>query len=595
MTKADVRRLSLTTSYLPNRILPACLALAGIAFSSPVHAQDASPLERVEALDLDTARVGRVTAYFATDDRERAVELAALSEEAASFFDRELAISFDVGVAALAPEHWFSEFPGIPYAIPWPSVLERLLFVPSSLEEGLLVRGRSSMTERRRVVDFVTLHEYGHLATKEYFYPASERDDIPVSWFNELLPNIFAYAFVASTDPEWAKAGKEMWRGVVESREPPVLSLDWGFMNDLPPDELVRTYAWYQNLLNLRAVELYEEHGLDFLRMAKERLAWEEADSWTTESLLAALEEIAPGFQGWARDLRNGDYLSREGDVGDQAATLEVASVAASFDGADYSTEADKVGHGERVARLLGCNSCHAEDYTGINFGEMIPIVEGLWATNISLTMPNMSDAELERLLREGVHPTREMYLMPSKQSQFLGGRDMDALIAYLRTIEPAGEPTPLPPPDFEEAVTSRLPDDYWRTTEEGHPRSYHNAAEEATYFAENTVPELGEEHAQGRLVVQTVCTSCHGAAMDGVGEPAGDIQGALDYDNAEFERLLRDGVGRNGEAVEINWGQDHTPAVLTDSEIAAAISYTRALATGREELDRRSKVRDRP
>lgn len=258
------------------------------------------------------------------------------------------------------------------------------------------------------------------------------------------------------------------------------------------------------------------------------------------------------------------------------------AMVDAHFEGADYSTEAEKIAHGERIAALLGCNACHGDDYSGVNFGEIIPLVDGLWATNISRTLPEMSDGEIERLLREGVHPTREMYLMPSKQSQFLSERDMEALIAYLRTIEPTGEPTPPPPPGFEEAVTARLPDDYWRTTEDGEPRQYHNAAEEAAYFAENTVPDLGDEYAQGRMVVQTICTTCHGAAMDGVGEPAGGITDALDYNNAQFERLLRDGVDRDGRSIEVNWGSAHTPPALTDGEISAAISYTKALARRR-------------
>jgi len=271
-------------------------------------------------------------------------------------------------------------------------------------------------------------------------------------------------------------------------------------------------------------------------------------------------------------------------DTGDSETAVEAGLAEPSFDGADYSTAADKVAHGERLAIVLGCNSCHADDYSGANFGEIIPLVEGLWATNISLAMPDMSDDVLERLLREGVHPTREIYLMPSKQSQFLSKRDMDALISFLRTIDPTGEPTPLPPPGFEEAVTSRLPDDYWRTTEAGQPRNYHNASEEAAYFAENTVPDLGEGYAQGRLVVQTVCTSCHGAAMDGVGEPAGDIQGALEYDDAQLRLLLLDGVGIDGMPIDLPWGQSHTPAVLTDSEISEAISYTRALARHRKQ-----------
>lgn len=269
------------------------------------------------------------------------------------------------------------------------------------------------------------------------------------------------------------------------------------------------------------------------------------------------------------------------GDVGREAAD---AGAGASFDGADYSADIEKVAHGERVARLLGCNSCHGEDYSGVDFGEFIPLVEGLWATNISLTIPDMRDDELERLLREGVHPTREIYLMPSKQSQFLGNRDMEALIAFLRTIEPVGEPTPIPPPGFEEAVTARLPEDYWRTTEEGQPRTYHNAAEEVAYFAENAVPHLGDDNEQGRLVVLTVCTSCHGAAMDGVGEPAGDIQGALAYDDAQFERLLREGVSLDGRPIDMNWGTEHASPALTEGEISAAIEYTRRLAEHRIE-----------
>ena len=254
----------------------------------------------------------------------------------------------------------------------------------------------------------------------------------------------------------------------------------------------------------------------------------------------------------------------------------------ANFDGADYAGNEQMLAHGERIAGLLACNSCHLDDYSGANFGEMIPLIDGLWATNISLTLPDFSDEELERLLREGVHPTREIYLMPSKQSQFLGPRDMDALIAYLRTIEPVGEPTPLPPPGFEEAVTARLPDDYWRTTADGRPRTYHNAAEEAAYFAAHAPPDFGTESAQGRLVVLTACTSCHGAAMDGVGEPAGDVQAALEYEDAQFRRLLREGVDRSGREVELPWGEGHASLLLTDGEIEAAITYTRLLAERR-------------
>lgn len=287
------------------------LLLAGLGFGPPAHAQEASPLTRVEALGLDTARVGRVTAYFAPADRERALELAALAEAAAALFDRELGVSFEFGVAALAPADWFSEFPGVPYAIPWVSMPERLLFVPSSLIEGFMVRGPTPLHDRLRI-DSALLHEYGHLVEKAYLRPERDPDQLSVPWFGELLANYLAYAYIASTDPEWAEASKAMRRGVVEGSAPPVLSLDWGFMSELSPDELARTYAWYQNLLILRAAALYEAHGLCFLRSLRDRLAWEDVGGWTTASLLASLEEIAPGFEAWSEDLQNSDHLPRD-------------------------------------------------------------------------------------------------------------------------------------------------------------------------------------------------------------------------------------------------------------------------------------------
>lgn len=115
---------------------------------------------------------------------------------------------------------------------------------------------------------------------------------------------------------------------------------------------------------------------------------------------------------------------------------------AITYDGGDYTTAAAKVAHGKRLSQIFTCSGCHGADYSGVNFGAMIPIVEGLWAPNISLGMKAMSDSELERVLRKGVTPSRdEIYVMPSKQTQFLTELDMAALIAYLRTIPAKGKP----------------------------------------------------------------------------------------------------------------------------------------------------------
>src|SRR4026207_1501740 len=120
-----------------------------------------------------------------------------------------------------------------------------------------------------------------------------------------------------------------------------------------------------------------------------------------------------------------------------------VVPTAVAFDGADYENQAAKPAHGKRIAPLFAGAACHGADYSGNDFGAAIPIVKGLWASNISLAIPAMSDAALERLLREGVHPDREIYLMPSKQTQFLSEPDMAALIGLPRTIPPARRQRP--------------------------------------------------------------------------------------------------------------------------------------------------------
>jgi hypothetical protein len=69
------------------------------------------------------------------------------------------------------------------------------------------------------------------------------------------------------------------------------------------PVEFARTYAWYQNLLNLQAAALYDEHGLDFLRRIRDGLDWQNAADWTTDQLVPILDDIASGFQSWASAL----------------------------------------------------------------------------------------------------------------------------------------------------------------------------------------------------------------------------------------------------------------------------------------------------
>jgi hypothetical protein len=72
-------------------------------------------------------------------------------------------------------------------------------------------------------------------------------------------------------------------------------------------------------------------------------------------------------------------------------------------------------------------------------------------------------------------------------------------------------------------------------------------------------------------------------AALDGVGEPSGDIQGALAYDDGAFDRLMIESVDRTGKKVTMEFGVGHETLQLTAAERRDVIAYVRALAGSRK------------
>lgn len=295
-----------------NRAAWAVAALGVLVPGSPLAGQTPTPLTRVQASGLDSTRVGRVTVHFDSQDRAHAMELANMAERAAAYFEREFDASFPLHLAVLRPKEWFVPYQGgdtEPYGMPWGWVPESLMSVPASLTEGVLIMGPDHEADRRRV-RFVMLHEFGHLAAKRFLHPDGDQLYSSVRWFEELVATYFAYAFVYQEDPAWAQAGLREWVEIVKADPPPSASLDWRFMVQLPPEQFAATYGWYQNLLNVRAAELYARHGLSFL-LALRDLPWAKSDDWTTESLLPLLEAISPGFERWAEDLQQGKYTAR--------------------------------------------------------------------------------------------------------------------------------------------------------------------------------------------------------------------------------------------------------------------------------------------
>jgi hypothetical protein len=282
--------------------------LTTIAAIAAVQAQVSSVRNQVEALELATLSRGRVTTHYSAGEKVRAEHFARLSEDVAAFYETELGISFTFDAVVLSSNDWIQPYGAdMPYGIPWCSVAERIVFIPSSLQEGVLIESKD--LEDRHMVDAVFVHELGHLINKAYFHPDSSLEEFPIPWFEELLANYLSYRYAEITDTGWAESFIQRSRRGVASYTPSVLSLDWSFMRDLPGPVVADTYGWYQYLLNLRAADLHSEYGEKFLPALKAELPIQTLGDWNTESLLDELESIAPGFHQWVIDLENGSVL----------------------------------------------------------------------------------------------------------------------------------------------------------------------------------------------------------------------------------------------------------------------------------------------
>ena len=162
--------------------------------------------------------------------------------------------------------------------------------------------------------------------------------------------------------------------------------------------------------------------------------------------------------------------------------------VETTFDGAEVTDAAAKIAHGERLSWAVGCRGCHRENLQGGRFYER-------YASNLTRELPRYSDAEIERVLRTGVpRDGRELWGMPSEIFQHLSGADMAALIAYLRTLKPAGKPTQPPLP--------------W--TKEGKEEIAKGNLKPAAVFVreegKKAPVDLGQSHMLGRYITRVTC-----------------------------------------------------------------------------------------
>jgi mono/diheme cytochrome c family protein len=242
---------------------------------------------------------------------------------------------------------------------------------------------------------------------------------------------------------------------------------------------------------------------------------------------------------------------------------------AVAFQGAVRPGASARVTHGQRISRVLGCQGCHGEQLDG-QLWDNDPIGYGvMWASNLTRSIPTMTDAQLRSLLTTGVHPRRrDLWVMPSEIFQHLSANDLNALVAYLRTLPPRGQPSPDPvlgPRAVAEAKSGKV-----------------KAASSLVEELKTDGPaDLGSDHALGRYIARVTCAECHGPKLKGREGDTPDLIVASAYTRPEFERLITEGLPTGGRKLKplMQSVAKGRYSNLTTDERDALYGYLKALA----------------
>ncbi len=231
---------------------------------------------------------------------------------------------------------------------------------------------------------------------------------------------------------------------------------------------------------------------------------------------------------------------------------------------------------GQRLTRVYHCEGCHGEKMAGQKFLE-VPMLATLYAPNVIAALPNYSNAELDRLVRQGVHRDgRGSWMFASGMYCNIADRDMGRIVAYLRTLKPAAGPI-LPQNSLGPLGRTLLVAGQFvppaALIDHAHSRANANAAAADT-------SQLG----RGKYIVMSACSGCHGGPeLKGDPDPHMNSPAlviATSYKPEAFRHFLHTGEGGLGkkDCGEMSLLAKDFLSKLTDNEINDVYAYLQTL-----------------
>ena len=199
--------------------------------------------------------------------------------------------------------------------------------------------------------------------------------------------------------------------------------------------------------------------------------------------------------------------------------------------------------HGEHLSRILGCTSCHGDNFAGTMMADVPPFT--LSAANITRgrggVVSGYSVQDWDRAIRHGIKPGGSgILIMPSGAYNNLSDSDAAALIGYLQTLPPVdNEVLPVKVKSLGKVILAT-----------GAP-----LFEATTKPTEAVSPEYGPTVEFGRYFANAMCTNCHGPDLAGgpgiePGIPAPSLLSAAKWTTDDFIRTLQSGVKPNGDSL---------------------------------------------
>jgi mono/diheme cytochrome c family protein len=230
--------------------------------------------------------------------------------------------------------------------------------------------------------------------------------------------------------------------------------------------------------------------------------------------------------------------------------------------------DAASIAEGGRLARIEGCRGCHSDDGAGSVWSDPPWFVASVAPPGIARKIASYSDAELLRLIRNGVRKDGStLFIMPTVSLRNISDDDAGKIIAWMRTLQPG-------PKD----VTQDM-----GFGPVGRAMLLFGKMEPSIQTGD--IAEVHRPADVGRYYYNAVCSECHLLDKPKPTEDGHQIAPALapmaaSYDPAAFRKLLRTGVGMSNRDLGLMKEVATEGAyALNDDEIAAIQNYLKGEA----------------